>query len=103
MQIQILTVGKIKEKYLTQGINEYLKRLSAYAKVEIREVKDEKTPDNPSPTEVTQLLEKEAARIEPLLKHTPTQLSRPEPLFLLHDLPPSTFPPTFFRATLTRF
>ena len=36
MQIQILTVGRIKEKYLTAGIKEYLKRLSAYAKVEIK-------------------------------------------------------------------
>lgn len=42
MNIQIVTVGKLKEKYLVQGIAEYLKRLSAYAKVTIVEVPDEK-------------------------------------------------------------
>ncbi|HZK25548.1 MAG TPA: 23S rRNA (pseudouridine(1915)-N(3))-methyltransferase RlmH [Oscillospiraceae bacterium] len=73
MQIQILTVGKIKEKYLAAGIKEYLKRLSAYAKVEIREVKDEKTAENASAAEIKLLLEKEAARLEPLL-HPQTYL-----------------------------
>ncbi|MGI6658734.1 MAG: 23S rRNA (pseudouridine(1915)-N(3))-methyltransferase RlmH [Dethiobacteraceae bacterium] len=68
MQIQILTVGRIKEKYLTAGIKEYLKRLSAYAKVEIKEVKDEKTAENASPREIALLLEKEAARLEQLLR-----------------------------------
>lgn len=68
MQIQILAVGKIKEKYLSAGIDEYLKRLSAYARIEIREVKDEKSADNASAAEEAILLEKEAARLEPLLK-----------------------------------
>lgn len=67
MHIQILTVGKIKEKYLSAGIKEYLKRLSAYAKVEIREVKDEKTAENASVTERKLLLAKEAVRLEALL------------------------------------
>lgn len=39
--IKIISVGKIKEKYIKDGINEYLKRLSKYAKVEIIEVEDE--------------------------------------------------------------
>ena len=64
MQIQILTVGKIKEKYLTAGISEYLKRLGPFAKVEIHEVKDEKTPDGASPAEEDALLEKEASRLD---------------------------------------
>ncbi|MBS4030392.1 MAG: 23S rRNA (pseudouridine(1915)-N(3))-methyltransferase RlmH [Clostridiales bacterium] len=68
MQIQILTVGKIKEKYLAAGIAEYEKRLSSYAKVIIREVKDEKTPDNASPADEDALLEKEADRLEALIK-----------------------------------
>lgn len=68
MQIQILTVGKIKEKYLVAGIAEYEKRLSSYANVIIREVKDEKTPDNASPADEEALLEKEAARLEALIK-----------------------------------
>lgn len=68
MQIQILAVGKIKEKYLAMGIDEYVKRLGAYTKVEIREVKDEKAPENASPAEEAALLKKEAARLEPLIK-----------------------------------
>ena len=45
MNITIITVGKLKEKYLKQGIEEYLKRLTAYAKVEIIELPDEKAPE----------------------------------------------------------
>ena len=41
MNIRIIAVGKLKEKYLEMGINEYLKRLQTYAKVEIVEVKEE--------------------------------------------------------------
>ncbi len=68
MQISILSVGKIKEKYLTAGIAEYEKRLSAYAKVVIQEVKDEKTPDNASSADEALSLEKEAIRLESLIK-----------------------------------
>ena len=39
--IKIITVGKIKEKYYTDAVNEYLKRLSKYTKIELIEVKDE--------------------------------------------------------------
>ena len=46
MKITILTVGKIKEKYLKDAINEYSKRLSKYCKLEIIEVADEKTVEN---------------------------------------------------------
>lgn len=63
MHIQVVTVGKLKEKYLTQGINEYLKRLSAYAKVHIIEVADEKAPENLSPAEETQVKAREGERI----------------------------------------
>ncbi len=48
MNITILCVGKIKEAYFRDGISEYLKRLSAYAKVRIVEVEDEKTKENAS-------------------------------------------------------
>jgi 23S rRNA (pseudouridine1915-N3)-methyltransferase len=68
MHIQILAVGKIKEKYLSAGIDEYLKRLSPYARVTIRQVNDERTPDSPSPSEEASLLEKEALRLESLIK-----------------------------------
>lgn len=50
MKISILTVGKIKEKYLRDAIAEYSKRLRRYCKLEIIEVSDEKTPDNASET-----------------------------------------------------
>ena len=55
MKITVLTVGKIKEKYLRDAIAEYSKRLSRYAKLEIIEVADEKTPDNASETVETNI------------------------------------------------
>ncbi|MBU9710898.1 23S rRNA (pseudouridine(1915)-N(3))-methyltransferase RlmH [Evansella tamaricis] len=63
MNISIITVGKLKEKYLKQGIEEYLKRLSSYANVQIVEVADEKAPDNMSETETDMIKEKEGERI----------------------------------------
>lgn len=63
VNISILTIGKLKEKYLLQGINEYLKRLTAYAKVEIIEMPDEKAPENLSDTEMEQVKQKEGERI----------------------------------------
>ncbi|MCR5322427.1 MAG: 23S rRNA (pseudouridine(1915)-N(3))-methyltransferase RlmH [Lachnospiraceae bacterium] len=62
-QITVLTVGKIKEKYLRDAINEYSKRLSRYCKLNIIEVSDEKTPDNASTTEEEQIRQKEASRL----------------------------------------
>lgn len=67
-QITILCVGKIKEKYLRDAIDEYSKRLSRYCKLNITEVADEKTPDNASETEEEQIRQKEAQR---LLKSLP--------------------------------
>lgn len=63
MNISIISVGKLKEKYLKQGIEEYVKRLSAYAKVELIEVPDEKAPENLSEQESQQIKEKEGERI----------------------------------------
>ena len=63
MNISIVTVGKLKEKYLKQGIDEYLKRLSAYAKVEVIEVADEKAPEELSESEMLQVKQKEGERI----------------------------------------
>lgn len=63
MNISIITVGKLKEKYLKQGIDEYLKRLSAYAKMDIIEVPDEKAPEELSETEMVQVKQKEGERI----------------------------------------
>ncbi|MBS4196456.1 23S rRNA (pseudouridine(1915)-N(3))-methyltransferase RlmH [Lederbergia citri] len=63
MNITIITVGKLKEKYLKQGIDEYLKRLSAYAKVDIIEIPDEKAPEILSENEMLQVKAKEGSRI----------------------------------------
>ena len=68
MKFQIITVGKLKEKYLKDGINEYLKRLQRYATVEIIEVADEQTPDNASDAEELQIKAKEAQRIQKYIK-----------------------------------
>lgn len=63
MNISIITIGKLKEKYLKQGIDEYIKRLSAYAKVEVTELSDEKAPENLSEAEMEQVKGKEGERI----------------------------------------
>ncbi|WP_339230878.1 23S rRNA (pseudouridine(1915)-N(3))-methyltransferase RlmH [Oceanobacillus sp. FSL K6-2867] len=63
MKISIVSVGKLKEKYLKQGIQEYLKRLSAYAKVDIIEVADEKAPESMSEAEMLEVKRKEGERI----------------------------------------
>ena len=63
MKITLITVGKIKEKYLKDGIAEYSKRLSRYCKLEIIEVADEKTPDQASETVEEQIRDKEGERI----------------------------------------
>jgi 23S rRNA (pseudouridine1915-N3)-methyltransferase len=63
VNISIITIGKLKEKYLKQGIQEYLKRLSSYAKVEIIELADEKAPENLSESEMEQVKQKEGERI----------------------------------------
>lgn len=63
MNITIISVGKIKEKHMKQGIDEYLKRLSAYTKINILELPDEKAPENLSQTQMKQIKQKEGARI----------------------------------------
>lgn len=63
MEIRILSVGKIKEKYLTAGIQEYAKRLSRYCKLTFCQVTDEKTPDKASETLNEQIKKTEGERI----------------------------------------
>ena len=63
MKITLITVGKIKEKFFTDAIAEYSKRLSRYCKLEIVQVADEKTPDRASEAEERQVREKEGERI----------------------------------------
>lgn len=63
MKITILCVGKIKEKFYREALDEYIKRLSRYCKLEIIEVTDEKTPDKASELEELQIKEKEAEKL----------------------------------------
>jgi len=68
MKITIVCAGKIKEKYLSAGIAEFMKRLKPFAQVEIREIHEEKMPDSPSDAEKEQVLTREG---EKLLKLVP--------------------------------
>ena len=63
MKIKIVTVGKLKEKYIKDGIAEYSKRLSRFANLEMIELADEKTPDRASDSENQKILELEGTRI----------------------------------------
>lgn len=63
MNITIVSVGKIKEKYLNLGINEFTKRLSKYCKLKLIEVSDEKAPENLSETEMDNIRRKEGEKI----------------------------------------
>ena len=55
MNIKIVCVGKLKEKYFKDGIAEYVKRMSRFAKVKIVQVPDEKAPEKLSPAEMEQV------------------------------------------------
>lgn len=63
MRISIISVGKLKEKYLKQGIQEYTKRLGAYATIDVIEVPDEKAPENMSEAEMEEVKRKEGEKI----------------------------------------
>ena len=63
MNITVISVGKLKEKYLKQAIEEYSKRLTRYCKIDIIELPDEKTPDNASEKEELQIKDKEGQLI----------------------------------------
>ncbi|KRM24221.1 23S rRNA (pseudouridine(1915)-N(3))-methyltransferase RlmH [Latilactobacillus graminis] len=63
MNIKVITVGKLKEKYLKAGIAEYAKRLSKFCKFEMIEVADEKAPESLSNAEMINVKDKEGERI----------------------------------------
>ena len=68
MNVTVIAVGKIKEKYYTEAVKEYAKRLSRYCKLNIIEVADEQTPDGASPALEEQIRQKEGQRILKNLK-----------------------------------
>lgn len=75
MKITIVAVGKLKEKYWKQAIAEYEKRLSAYTKIDIVEVPDEKAPENMSEKEIEQVKAKEGERILAKIKPQSTVIT----------------------------
>ena len=75
MNIKIIAVGKIIEKYFTAAVDEYSKRMSRFAKFEIIEVPDEKIPDNASEKEQESVKEKEGNAILSKLKSGDTVIA----------------------------
>ena len=67
MQIQIISVGKLKEKYLKDAVLEYAKRLSRFCRIDILEAAEEKVPENLSSQEEDQARKREAEKIRSLL------------------------------------
>ena len=63
MKVNLMVVGKVKEKYLRDAISEYAKRLSAYCDLNVIEVADEKTPEHAPETVEARIKETEGARI----------------------------------------
>ena len=78
MRFTILAIGKIKEKWMRQGIEEYVKRLTPISRLDIIEQEEEKMPDNPSPLLKEKVMEKEG---EKLLKYL-----KPDDCLVLLDL-----------------
>lgn len=69
MKIKIICLGKIKEKYLKDGISEYLKRISRFTSIEIIELQDEKIPDNASDAECEKIKVTEGKKILSKIKN----------------------------------
>ena len=70
MKIDILTIGRLKENYLTAAVAEYTKRITPYAKITVVEVPDEKAPENLSQPQAQKILAKEAAKLDKYLDPT---------------------------------
>lgn len=68
MKITVISVGKLKEKYLKDGIAEYCKRLSRFCDIEMIEVSDEQAPENLSELEEKQIKKREGDRIRKKIK-----------------------------------
>lgn len=63
IKVTLITLGKLKEKYLREAVSEYEKRLSRYCDLEVIELEPVKLPDNPSKAQTDSALEKEAEMI----------------------------------------
>ncbi len=67
MQIRLIAVGKLKEKYWREAVQEYSKRMKPYADLQIVEVAEQRIPENPSALEIEQALQKEGEQIAKLI------------------------------------
>ncbi|NLM51398.1 MAG: 23S rRNA (pseudouridine(1915)-N(3))-methyltransferase RlmH, partial [Firmicutes bacterium] len=94
MQIQILAVGKIKENYLQEALQEYEKRLRAYARVNILEIKDEKVAPSVTAAQRAEILAKEAARLDALIN--------PQTYLIVLDIEGKQFSSVEFARHLSR-
>ena len=63
ISVNVICVGKLKEQYLRDGCAEYIKRISAFSKVNVIEVAEERCGDDPSDSEIKNVIEKEGSRI----------------------------------------
>lgn len=63
MNVTVIAVGKLKERFLRDGCGEYIKRLGSFSKVNIVEVNEERCSDNPSDAEIKNVISKEGERI----------------------------------------
>ena len=63
MKVRIICVGRLKEKYLKDGIDEYAKRLKRFCTFEIIEIPDEKIPDNPSAAQCEKIKQSEGEAV----------------------------------------
>lgn len=70
MNVAILCVGKLKERWQQEGCAEYLKRLSRYGRYEIVQVDDLREPDNASPAQIRQIMEREGRALLSRMKPT---------------------------------
>ena len=68
MKINVFAIGKIKEKYLKEGIEEYISRIRPYSQIEVVEVNDEPIPDNPNESEIKKAKDLEGKKVLKLLK-----------------------------------
>ena len=68
MKIKLYAIGKIKEAYLKNGIDEYVNRIKPYCQIEIIEVNDEPIVDNPHPSEIKKAIDLEGKKVLKLLK-----------------------------------
>ena len=90
IRVQLICVGKMKEKFYIDAAAEYVKRLSAYCKLQVVELPEERLPSNPSQAQIDAALEKEAAAIR---AKRPRKV-KPAKNAVFRGIPSVSLPPT---------